>query len=217
MFMEKSLPILLSNSMWFSSFCSFFNTSFNYWVLGLPPSSITTLTVMLAALNFVLGASIRRLWALRTQRKSKSTLISATWWVRPVLLLPVRDLSALAQRVNPVVPRLAAQRPVRVARLCGLDGSDTGHHLFFKVTHCVSVFHNSWNVSCHYMSASLFRNASYDPVKKSIIVGTIMSPQSQPTAKIAASRNKVLNLIKTSPHLLQPRLSRSCCTRRRIG
>ena len=68
--MEKSLPILLSNSMWFSSFCSFFNTSFNYWVLGLPPSSITTLTVMLAALNFVLGASIRRLWALRTQRKS---------------------------------------------------------------------------------------------------------------------------------------------------
>ena len=29
-----------------------------------------TLTVMLAALNFVLGASIRRLWALRTQRKS---------------------------------------------------------------------------------------------------------------------------------------------------
>ena len=70
MFMEKLLPILLSNSMWFSSFCSFFNTSFNYWVLGLPPSSITTLTVMLAALNFVLGASIRRLWALRTQRKS---------------------------------------------------------------------------------------------------------------------------------------------------
>ena len=70
MFMEKSMPILLSNSMWFSSFCSFFNTSFNYWVLGLPPSSITTLTVMLAALNFVLGASIRRLWALRTQRKS---------------------------------------------------------------------------------------------------------------------------------------------------
>ena len=53
-----------------TNFKSVFNTSFNYWVLGLPPSSITTLTVMLAALNFVLGASIRRLWALRTQRKS---------------------------------------------------------------------------------------------------------------------------------------------------
>ena len=150
---------------------------------------------------------------MRTQRKSKSTLISATWRVRPVLLLPVRDLSALAQRVNPVVPRLAAQRPVRVARLCGLDGSEAGHHLFFKVAHCVSVLHNSWNVSCHYMSASLSRNASYEPEKKSIITGTIVSPQTQPTAKIAASRSKVLSLIRTAPRPNQG--SRNCCTRRR--
>ena len=35
-----------------------------------PIQSITSLTVMLAALNFVLSASIRRLWALRTQRKT---------------------------------------------------------------------------------------------------------------------------------------------------
>ena len=60
-------------------------------VLNLPPSSITSLTVMLAALNFVLGASIRRLWALRTQRKTIECDVFA-----PVVLA----LSGLSENKN---------------------------------------------------------------------------------------------------------------------
>ena len=62
-----------------------------------------TLTVMLAALNFVLGASIRRLWALRTQRKS----IERDWRGSAVAAVPV---SEAARRRSVCAPASAAAR-----------------------------------------------------------------------------------------------------------
>ena len=76
----------------------------------------------------------------------------------PVFILPVRNLAILAQRIGPVVPRLAAQRPIRIAVLGRLDGAQFGHRFVLEIIDSLLPKHRVVNVAGH--NASLVRGVS---------------------------------------------------------
>ena len=71
------------------------------------------------------------------------------WGVVPVLLLPVGNLSVLAQGIDPVAPGLAAQRIIDVAGLGCLDGDQIGQNVVREHLDGLSVKNRVVNVAGH--------------------------------------------------------------------